>query len=258
MGNGLASCLSGCCGVFSATGGGRVWNWRNRPGRCRRFVFGTRAEFAEFAARDAGAQLADKAGYFSMRTNRIVMFDFAGRDASARDVNRRAAAAPANVATIVHEATHQIAFNCGLHTRYADNPMWLAEGLAMFFETPDLRTGSGWGTIGRVNQRRLRGFQAFSQSARAADSLATLISSEDRFRNPEQVAAAYDESWALTYFLIRNHRDKYVEYLTAVSLKPRLIWDAAEERRAEFEAIFGDLHELEGEFAAYLARLGRR
>ena len=96
-------------------------------------VFGTRAEFAEFTTRDAGPQFSDKAGYFSIRTNRIVMFDFAGAGASGRDVNRRAAAAPANVSTIVHEATHQLAFNCGLQTRYADNPMWLSEGLAMFF-----------------------------------------------------------------------------------------------------------------------------
>jgi len=37
------------------------------------------------------------------------------------------------VSTIVHEATHQIAFNCGLHTRLSDCPVWFSEGIAMYF-----------------------------------------------------------------------------------------------------------------------------
>jgi hypothetical protein len=220
-------------------------------------VFGTQREFAEFATRDAGPQLADKAGYYSIRTNRIALFDFAG-GATRGEINRRATAAPANVSTIVHEATHQIAYACGLHVRYADTPMWLAEGLAMYFETPDLRTGSGWGTIGRLSPARLRRFREFTNSGRGGDSLVTLITSEERFRDPEQVTAAYDESWALTYFLLRNHREAYAEYLKLVSGKPRLIWDSKEERLAEFETAFGDVPELEREFAAYVARLGRR
>jgi Protein of unknown function (DUF1570) len=220
-------------------------------------VFGTQEEFAEFATRDAGPQLADKAGYFSIRTNRIALFDFAG-DATGNEINRRAAAVPANVSTIVHEATHQIAYACGLHVRYADTPMWLAEGLAMFFETPDLRTGSGWGTIGRLNQARLQRFQNFANSGRGGDSLLTLISSEDRFRDPDQILAAYDESWALTYFLIRNHRAEYVKYMQAISGKRRLVWDSKEERLAEFEAAFGNVGELGREFSAYVTRLGRR
>ena len=47
----------------------------------------------------------------------------------------------ANGATIVHEATHQIAFNCGLHTRFSDCPRWFSEGLAIYFET--LECGPG-------------------------------------------------------------------------------------------------------------------
>ena len=35
-----------------------------------------------------------------------------------------------NVATIIHEATHQLAYNSGMQRRYADNPMWVSEGLA--------------------------------------------------------------------------------------------------------------------------------
>lgn len=220
-------------------------------------VFGTQREFAEFATRDAGPQLADKAGYFSIRTNRIALFDFAG-GATGNEINRRAAAAPANVSTIVHEATHQIAYACGLHVRYADTPMWLAEGLAMYCETPDLHTGSGWGTIGRLSPGRLRRYRTFTDAGRGDDSLVTLVSSEDRFRDAGQIVAAYDESWALTYFLIRSHRDEYVEYLRTISEKPRLTWNSKKERLAEFEAAFGDMGDVEQEFSAYVRRMGRR
>ena len=67
------------------------------------------------------------------------------------------------VATIVHEATHQIAFICGLHRRYADIPLWVSEGVAVYFETPDLGSSKGWSTIGAVNRARLLTFRAYSQ-----------------------------------------------------------------------------------------------
>jgi hypothetical protein len=226
-------------------------------------VFRTQQEYADFAARDVGPQLGGTAGYYSVRDNRIILYDLAsavggGPAASADEVNRRVAAAPANVATIVHEATHQIAFNCGLHTRYADNPMWLTEGLAMYFETPDLRSGSGWQTAGRLNVTRLARFRDYARNRRKEDSLSTLISSENRFRDPEAMVDAYSESWALSYFLVRTHRDKFVGYLKTLAAKPRLQWDSPEQRRMEFEAAFGDIAALELEFARYIQRLGDR
>ena len=39
-----------------------------------------------------------------------------------------------NSATIIHEVTHQVAFNCGVHTRFNDVPRWVSEGLATMFE----------------------------------------------------------------------------------------------------------------------------
>ena len=43
------------------------------------------------------------------------------------------------IATILHEACHQIAFNTGLQTRLGDYPLWVSEGIATFFEATDLR-----------------------------------------------------------------------------------------------------------------------
>ncbi len=223
-------------------------------------VFADQRQYAEFATRDAGPQLADKAGYYSVRSNCIVLHDLTasiGGDPArtADDVSRKVAAAPANVATIVHEATHQIAFNSGLHTRYADNPMWLTEGMAMYFETPDLRGGSGWTTVGKLNPTRLRRFKEFADARRKADALTSLISREDRFREPATADDAYAESWALTYFLIRSRREEYVAFVQMLAAKPRLRWDAPEQRAAEFAEAFGHLGQLEEEFLRYIGRL---
>ena len=226
-------------------------------------IFGSQQDYAAFATRDAGPQFAGTPGYYSLRTNRIVLYDLAAAvpaNASRRetDVNRRAAAAPGNVSTIVHEATHQIAFNCGLHTRYADNPLWVTEGLAMYCETPDLNTGNGWTTIGRLNMTRLRDFRTFADQRRESDSLTRLLQDDALFRDPEQAADAYAQSWALTWFLIRTRRADYVTYLQRLSDKPRLVWNPREERLAEFESVFGDLPELEAEFQRYMSRIRNR
>lgn len=226
-------------------------------------IFGSQQDYAEFATRDAGPQFAGTPGYYSLRTNRIVLYELAAAvpaNAGFRetDINRRAAAAPGNVSTIVHEATHQIAFNCGLHTRYADNPLWVTEGLAMYCETPDLNTGSGWTTIGRLNSTRLRDFRTFTDQRRASGSLTRLLQDDVLFRDPEQAADAYAQSWALTWFLIRTRRADYVAYLQQLSDKPRLHWNSTDERIAEFESVFGDLPELDAEFQRYMSRIRNR
>ena len=117
-------------------------------------------------------------GFYSLRSNRVNMFDLSGLEAirtangrrgSMREINQmlsQPAAVPL-VATIVHEATHQIAFNCGLQNRFADIPLWLCEGMAVYFEAPDLTSTRGWRGIGRINYPRLATFQDnLSQLAR--------------------------------------------------------------------------------------------
>lgn len=226
-------------------------------------VFRNQEQYAAYALRDAGPEVADKAGYYSMRTNRIVLYDLAMNEAgdaatNADQVERRVAAAPVNVATIVHEATHQIAFNCGMHTRYADTPMWLAEGLAMYCETPDLRSGSGWRTIGKLNVSRLRRYREFSADRREAGSLRTLIQDEASFRNPETMLDAYAESWALVDYLMRERRAELVTYLQRIAKKPRLRWESPDVRIAEFADAFGPVDSVEADCAAHARRLRAR
>ncbi|QDU36798.1 hypothetical protein Mal4_10960 [Maioricimonas rarisocia] len=220
-------------------------------------------DFAQFAARDAGPAVAATKGYYSLASNRIVLYDLTagggeGRPRSADDVARQVATSEFSVATVVHEATHQIAFNSGMHTRYADNPMWLTEGMAMYFETPDLKSRTGWRTAGQVNRPRLGRFREYLAAGRPEDSLVRLIASEERFRDPEAAPFAYAESWALTHFLIRRHREEFVAYLERLAAKPRLKWSTPEERLAAFRDAFNDdLDQLDRSLRQHIARMPR-
>ena len=223
-------------------------------------VFRGPKEFAAFATPDAGADAATAKGYFSIGTNRMVLYDLTASDAGAAgneaDINRRLALVPYNIATVVHEATHQIAFNSGMHTRLADNPLWLVEGMAMYFETPDLSSKTGWKTAGAVNDERLGQFRDFLAVRRKPDSLATLVASDTRFNDAGQMPDAYGEAWALSQFLIRTKKEAYVKYLNVLAAKPRLVLDTPAERLAEFRAAFGDdLKQLDADMLKQVKRL---
>ena len=158
------------------------------------------------------------------------------------------------VSTIVHEATHQIAFNCGLHVRYSDCPVWVSEGIATYFETPDLRSSKGWQNIGVINRSRLLQFRKYLRN-RPANSLQTLLADDKRFSNTKFLDDAYAEAWSLTYYLIRVHPRQYIDYLKKLSTKQPALYDDPETRLAEFEAAFGDLKRLDADFLRYMLRL---
>lgn len=223
-----------------------------------------RAEFGRFASRDVGPAVATAVGYYSIMTNRMVFYDIAaipGQPAvkTPAEINRRLAAAPLAVTTIVHEAVHQLAFNTGLNRRLADNPVWLTEGMAVYFETPDLRSRSGWRTIGRVNRSRLARFTEFARTRRRPGSLKSLVCRDERFREAVSEADAYAEAWALSYFLLKTQKPQYLRYLATIAAKPLLTWDTPEQRQADFEAVFGgDWGGLERRFLKYIKRVKSR
>lgn len=243
--------------------------WKSRELRVREpaapliaLVFADRKQFAKYARPELGQAASSSLGYYSVRTNRVVLFDLtAGPNSrparSVEEVVRKLGRNPFNAATIVHEATHQIAFNCGLHARYADNPLWLTEGMAMYFEPPDLRSPTGWRTPGKVNPFRLGRFRRFLNTRRKRDSLRTLVSSDKRLTEAKTSADAYAEAWALTWFLIRTRRKDYETFLKRVANKPPLSWDTPESRLKEFEGVFGGIDKLDAAFQRYFERLRR-
>lgn len=229
-------------------------------------IFSDPQKYAAFAEGELGDAANSIAAYYSLRTNRVIMYDLTGVEAVRSQGRARRGrlsinmllsqpAAEPLVATVVHEATHQIAFNSGLHTRYTDVPLWLSEGLAIYFETPDLSTNRGWTGIGRVNRRRLATLRR-NPSGRGPDHLERLVASDHLFRDTRTGPEAYAQAWALTHYLLRAREDDYVAYLKALSKKPRLVWDDEATRLAEFRKHFGNnFATLNAQLHEYIARL---
>lgn len=228
-------------------------------------VFDDKNSFSQYGRAELGDATPAIIGYFSLATNRVTMYDLTGIDAlrgsgrgsSAEHINRLLSRPEAErmVATIVHEATHQLAYNCGLHTRYADIPLWLSEGVAIYCESPDLQSSRGWQGIGKVNHFRLAELRQYMKS-RPADSLQTLIATDERFRTTRTAPQAYAEAWALNYFLIRKYSEKYQLYLRRLSEKKPLLFDSPEERLAEVREVFGkELRDLDTEFLRFILTL---
>ena len=224
------------------------------------FVFDGKSSYARYAKTELGEATSSIIGYYSLRTNRVTTYDLTGADVRTRRLNSTAQVnrilsrpqAERTVATIIHEATHQLAFNCGLQTRYADIPLWFSEGIAIYFETPDLRSSKGWRNIGGVNRVRLAEFRRYLR-ARPADSLRTLLSQDDRFRSSRTAPQAYAEAWALNYFLINTRIEEYTEYLKTLEQKQPLLYDDAHERIEQFQRFFGeDLSRLDAQFLRYM------
>lgn len=229
-------------------------------------VFDTQAAYLQYAEREIGPSAKAMIGYYNMQTNRIVSFDITGVQGLAVPGGRYSSTAmltqlfsrpeaERTVATIVHEAVHQIAYNSGLQVRLADNPKWLSEGMAMFFETPDVNNPRGWGTVGKINYHQLQQFRQYL-ARRPNDSLTTLISDDSRFSTKELVSGAYAESWALTYFLLKVHGDEFAGYVKELRTYPPLGECDARQRIELFKKHFGDdMPKLDAQFVNYMRRL---
>ncbi|MEO1998990.1 MAG: DUF1570 domain-containing protein [Planctomycetaceae bacterium] len=221
-------------------------------------IFSNAQQFANHAAKDIGPGSAGVRGYYSIPSNRIVLYDLTERSGqraqSAAEIVRSVSRAPFNVATVVHEATHQIAFNNGLHVRFADNPLWLTEGMAMYFETPDLKNRTGWRTVGKINPFRIGLFRKFASQRRGPASLSSLLRTDERFTQAESAGDAYAEAWALNYFLIKSRRKQYEQYLRLMQSKQPLDFGEPSQRLTEFQTIFGDLETLDKQFVSYMRR----
>ena len=205
-------------------------------------VFSDQETFAKIARPELGDLVDSVIGYYNQQTNRMLTFYLANPE-------RR-------VATLVHEAVHQLSYNSGLQKRMADNPYWVSEGMAIFFETTD-SSARGWRNIGGINQVNLARFRSYLRD-RPADSLTTLIRDDARFRNPAEATAAYGEAWALNYFLIRTRDKEYIAYLKQLA-EGSVMQDVDPRKRVQaFQDAMGvDLETLDKEFLLYMRRYVR-
>ena len=227
-------------------------------------IFADRQAYEAHAARDLGAAADRVAGYYNLLSNRVTTYDLTGSDALGPDRGRRPGATAAAilaspaaaglVSTLVHEATHQLAFNGGLHRRLAPVPVWVSEGIATFFETPDVTSPRGWRGVGEVNPPRLERFLA----GHYPGLIEKIIRSDEGFRDPDEALDCYAAAWAVTHHLVRTRKRDFVAYLDLLAGKQPLETDSPEQRLREFREAFGEPAEIEQDAVRAAARLAAR
>lgn len=157
--------------------------------------------------------------------------------------------------TIIHEATHQLAFNTGLHSRIGENPQWIVEGLATVFEAPGIRDSSPrLPASSRINRERFVWFGNFVSSRREPKSLPDFIKSDELFQSA--TLDAYSQAWALSFYLTETRSSKYARYLRRVAERDPMSPYPPEQRLDDFEQAFErDLNWLESDFLRFIDRL---
>lgn len=252
-----------CGALFERLHGAFIAHWRKAglevaspPHPLVVVIFSDRERYETFSKEAMAGGTRRAAGFYDARTNRVTTFDLTRAGTLARRPATTAARAGLQilstpqaaglVSTLVHEAIHQLAFNCGLHQRLAPVPVWVAEGLATYGER-------GWREIDEINRPLLDRFLA----DRRPGDLEGILDSDASFRDAEEGAAAYARAWALTAFLARTRPEGFATYQRLVGAKHPLSPDSPARRREDFVAAFGaEPQAFEEEVAGFLARWG--
>lgn len=248
-------------------------------------VFATQDEFREYCVRDAMNWTDTLRGYYSPKSNRVALYDDPtllnsvvaapprlvvsstsspdGQDLDSlttHGFSDDSAALLSSVAgetanTIIHEATHQVGYNIGIHSRLGTTPTWLIEGLATLLEAPGMRVRDKSVSGAKINSGRLDWFTGEYESRRQPGDLARMVASDDMFSS--ETLDAYSSAWAFTYFMTENppRARRFIAYLNTVTERDPLKQYTADERLSDFTAAFGDIARLEVELMRTIDRL---
>ncbi|MCH9022027.1 MAG: DUF1570 domain-containing protein [Planctomycetes bacterium] len=147
-----------------------------------------------------------------------------------------------NISVTVHEAVHQLAYSCGIHSRYFTNPAWLVEGLALYFEAPDQ---GYWNGPGAIHPSRLKAHLE-NIRLRSGITLDDLIVTDDYFDvSGSRADQAYAAGWALFYYLANHHHEQLFDYVFDLSVRHSGGKYKAPQRRSDFQKYFGNPEILE-------------
>lgn len=205
------------------------------------------------------------AGVYIPATNRMFMYDmFGGRDEEwvqvATLITGKGAdelallLATENVSTLIHEGTHQVAFNTGFHERTVRNPLWLVEGLACLMEVPKLDSKSRWAGVGEMNWDRQEHLRE-NWMRLPTESVYDLVTDDGRLRRSDSALLGYAQAWALSYYLTKARRIEYMKFVELVKTRPPVKEYRLEDRLEDFRAAFGQTPEqMEPQFRRYVER----
>jgi hypothetical protein len=232
----------------------------------------TQAGFAAVLGVDLGPAVT---GVYDMRANRLVVYDYAtnpsflharkGAEESLKaglsDIERhglsvkigrelRGRRDDVNVSTVMHEVSHQLAFNGGLLNRDGDAPAWLVEGMAVYCEPS---VGGSWQGIGEFSPMRA---EALARAKGRFMTVRRLVESDGwlrKARSVDEVVLGYSQSWALFRMLIEERPRQLKGYMEKIHSRR-----TPEHRLTDFVESFGNLKRLEARYAEYVAGLARR
>ena len=190
-----------------------------------------RADFLRYSAEEQGPVPAGVIGLYGLDSNRIILYDVHAKEVSENWQQ--------NASAIIHEVTHQTAFNTGVHSRYTPPPLWVVEGLATMFEAPGVYDSRHHTRRSdRINCGRLGAFRSRAEPNHRLGSLQAMIASDRRFAaNP---ADAYAEAWALSFYLVEMQPGKYARYVELTAGHSPFAPYTPAERTADFRSVFGD------------------
>ena len=226
-------------------------------------VFPSQKQFTEYAREEGSKTMANMQGYYSPRSNRVALFESNEKSVAVsmidpltpaeRQMPMFGVTGTELKATMIHEATHQIAYNIGLHSRTGETPRWVVEGMATAFEPDGMRSSLvGSQPYQRINRDRYLVFQNFVKSGRRpAKSLRSFIESDALYET--SVLDFYAQSWALTFFLVETRPRNYSAYLKRIATRDPFALYSAKERLADFkETISVDVDSLDSQFVKFI------
>jgi hypothetical protein len=183
-------------------------------------------------------------GFYLSTSNRVAMYE----RPNAMNLDR----------TVIHEATHQVAFNTGIHSRLARHPRWVVEGLATVFEADGIRSRHGTSSpADRINRERYLWFLEYAKSRRPAKALKNFVCEDSLFE--KSVLDAYGEAWSLSFFLMETQPKEYSNYLKKLVDRDPLSVYGADERLKDFTDSFGqDLDKIESTFLWFIQKIAKR
>ncbi len=160
-----------------------------------------------------------------------------------------------NVNITVHELVHQLAFNCGIHSRYYNTPLWLAEGLAMYFESAQ---GGTWEKPGQIHHRRLEEYARQTEEGGLLP-LKRLAEEDGLFQmSGAEVNRAYTQAWALFYYLSNENHERLFDYIYDLSVRISNVPYGALERARDFQKYFGGYEQVETEWRGFMEGMMER
>ncbi|MGV3485159.1 MAG: DUF1570 domain-containing protein [Planctomycetaceae bacterium] len=161
-----------------------------------------------------------------------------------------------DVATVSHEAVHQLAANSGLFPRDATFVRWVHEGLASYFESSK---NAGWRGAGVVDHDRIDYYRVLEGDP-VRGSLEFIVSDLGFLVEASlgDQLPAYGQAWALTHYLINCRFEelmKFYKLTHGIGSEGTTVGEKADQLTAAFKEAFGDMASLELEWRRYMRTL---